>query len=191
MLSGIGDPLELEALNIPVVQDLPDVGLHFQDHYGVSFVAKTNIDCPAGAHRDKEGNPPGGLAQGFLEDFVAQFFGFFRIPDQQIMFETFIVEGCTDDKLSLTFMVLLVTPSNEGRVIVESADPLKQARIEISPKKHQEDLVYLSFGLKFLYEKLLPALDQYEMELSPSHEFLKADERQLYEYILMSANRFK
>jgi choline dehydrogenase len=38
MLSGIGDPAELQRLGIPVAQDLPGVGQNFQDHFGIGCV---------------------------------------------------------------------------------------------------------------------------------------------------------
>ena len=64
MLSGIGDPLELEALNIPLVQEAPHVGLHLQDHYGFSSTVTTNLACPKEAHRDEQGLPKGGTHLG-------------------------------------------------------------------------------------------------------------------------------
>jgi len=42
-LSGVGDRIELETLGIPVVKDIPDVGLHLQEHVGVSATARTNL----------------------------------------------------------------------------------------------------------------------------------------------------
>ena len=64
MLSGIGDPLELEEIGVPVVHPSPSVGLHLQDHYGFSSVVTTNLACPKDAHRDEDGKPKGGTHLG-------------------------------------------------------------------------------------------------------------------------------
>ena len=120
MHSGIGDALELNALGIPLVKDIPDVGLHLQEHVGVSAVAGTNIKCPFEAHRDEHGKPKGGTHLGFLNDFHAQFYGFYNLPETDVWFELLLIEGCLDEKYSLTFTTILMTPKNEGRVVLNS-----------------------------------------------------------------------
>lgn len=42
LLSGIGPARDLAALNIPVVHDLPAVGNHLQDHFGVDHTYRSN-----------------------------------------------------------------------------------------------------------------------------------------------------
>lgn len=42
MLSGIGNAAELEKMNIPVVKNLPGVGLNLQDRYEVTVVSELN-----------------------------------------------------------------------------------------------------------------------------------------------------
>lgn len=171
MLSGIGDPLELEELGVPLLHESPSVGLHLQDHYGFSSVVTTNLACPKEAHRDEEGKPKGGTHLGFLNDFVAQFYGWYRIPDSRVTFEMFLIEGCLEEKYTLTFTILLVSPSNEGRIILDSADPLKPARMEIHPHEHEEDINYLAYGLQLLYSRVvLPGLRQYGISLTPDVE---------------------
>ncbi|CAD7975090.1 unnamed protein product [Amoebophrya sp. A25] len=167
MLSGVGDPLELSALNIPVVQDLPHVGLHLQDHYGFSSTVTTNLACPKEAHRDEHGSPKGGTHLGFLNDFLAQFYAWYRLPESRVTFEMFLIEGCLDERYTLTFTILLVSPSNEGRIILDSADPMQQARMEIFPHVHEEDLNYLSYALRILYVKVFPALRQWDATITP------------------------
>lgn len=115
-LSGIGDPLELEALGIPVVKELPDVGLHLKEHIGLSATARTNLKCPTDGHRDEEGKPKGGTHLGYLNDFLAQFYGFFKLPDTETWFELLLIEGCIEEEYTLTLTTILLTPRNEGRV---------------------------------------------------------------------------
>ncbi len=56
---------------------------------------------------------------------------------------------------------------HQGRIILDSADPLKQARIDIHPHAQEEDLSYLSYALKLMYSKVLPALNEYELSCVP------------------------
>ena len=80
----------------------------------------------------------------------------------------FLIEGCLEEKYTLTFTILLVSPSNEGRIILDSADPSKPARMEIHPHEHEEDINYLAFGLQILYSKvILPGMRQYGISVSP------------------------
>ncbi len=136
MLSGVGDPLELSALGVEVVQEAPHVGLHLQDHYGFSSTVETNLKCPKDAHRDEHGVPRGGTHLGFLNDFLAQFYGFYKLPDTNVFFEMFLIEGCQEEKYTLTFTVLLLSPSNEGRIVLDSADPEEKPRLAIYPHVH-------------------------------------------------------
>ena len=61
MQSGIGDEYELEKLGIKLVKSLPHVGMHMQEHVGLSVTGTSNLKCPNGAHRDEKGNPKGGI----------------------------------------------------------------------------------------------------------------------------------
>ena len=80
MLSGIGDEIELNALGIPVKKNLHAVGANMKEHVGLSVTGTTNLKCPENAHRDDEGKPKGGTHLGYLNDFLAQFYGFFKLP---------------------------------------------------------------------------------------------------------------
>jgi choline dehydrogenase len=42
MLSGVGDAQNLQALGIPVVHDLPGVGMNLQDHVYVHYLASVD-----------------------------------------------------------------------------------------------------------------------------------------------------
>lgn len=176
MLSGVGDERELKELNIPTVKSLPHVGLHLQDHYGFSVVTHTKLACPKDAHRDENGLPEGGTHLGYLNDFLGQLYAFYKV--ENLKFEMFMIEGCVDEKYTLTFTLLLVSPSNQGRILLKSGDPMQGATMEIHPKAHDEDLNYLLSGLQRLYARVFPGLrDEFSLSVNPPTEIVADPEK--------------
>lgn len=110
-----------------------------------------------------------------MNDFHAQFYGFFKLPDSDVWFELLLIEGCLEEQYTLTFTTILMTPKNEGRVILNSKDPSAQAKIDFHPTALDDDILYLVNALKYLYLNVVSALRHYDLRLDPSTEILNND----------------
>jgi hypothetical protein len=115
----------------------------------VSATGVTNLACPQDGHRDEEKKPKGGTHLGYLNDFLAQFYGFFEVQGR--WFELLLIEGCLEEKYTITLTTILLSPENEGRVVVTSADARDQATIDFNPTSYESDIFAISSGLQKIY----------------------------------------
>eukprot|EP00927_Polykrikos_kofoidii_P032014 TRINITY_DN27399_c0_g2_i1.p1 TRINITY_DN27399_c0_g2~~TRINITY_DN27399_c0_g2_i1.p1 ORF type:complete len:990 (+),score=128.78 TRINITY_DN27399_c0_g2_i1:43-3012(+) len=186
-LSGIAEPLELERLGIPVVTSSPDVGLHIQDHIGLSVVVRTAVPCPEGYHSQEDGQTS---HLGDTSDFVAQLYAFLNATNNApgspglVDVEIMMLEGCLDGGLSLTFTIILLHPRSRGRLVVQSRNPRTTPHFDLQPLSHPDDLQQLFSVVHLLYTKILnhPALMDFELTVVPA-ESVVADVRELVDWI--------
>jgi choline dehydrogenase len=147
MLSGIGDPVELRRLGVPVVSGLSGVGQNLQDHpllMGVNFAAR----APLGPIRDNGGGSivnwksRAGLPGPDLHAFVVQ--GAHAGP--QIARDYAVPPDC------FAISPGLMRSQSRGYMRLESAAP--GGRIELQPNFLSEpsDLEALVEGLEFCME---------------------------------------
>jgi choline dehydrogenase-like flavoprotein len=132
MLSGVGRPLELEALQIPVVAESPEVGMNLQDHPNAGCVwASERSDSLFGV-LNEENLARFARGEGALTSNVAEAGGFLRThaaaerPDVQLHFVAglYSAEGLVPpDQHGLSCGACVLKPSSRGYVAVGSPDP--------------------------------------------------------------------
>jgi choline dehydrogenase len=182
LLSGVGPGAELQALGIPVVQDLPGVGKNLQDHLDVTVVQACVKPVsygltPATALR--------GLAdvarylvsrRGMYTTNAAEAGGFVKsapgepLPDLQFHFTT---APLSNHGLDLKFLlqqgyslhVCDLRPRSRGEIRLAGTDPLQHPVIEPNYLDHPADLEKLVLGVKVARRILAaPAFDPYRGE---------------------------
>jgi len=175
LLSGIGPGTELQALGLPVVQDLPGVGRHLHDHVDVVQV----VDAPhlkdlfglslTGAWRTLQGMLEWRRQRsGMLTTNFAEAGGFVRsapdagTPDLQFHF---VIGKLVDHGRKLVFghgysaHVCLLRPRSRGSVRLAGADPLAAPAIDPNFLGERDDVDRLVQGFKLLRRVLQqPAL---------------------------------
>lgn len=123
MLSGIGPAKELMALQIPIIADLPGVGLNLQDHPYVSVAFESNLPlaelssnrCEAGLLiRFEDSNELGADLQ-------------IDIP-----LDMFQELASSPEKVNLTFCSTILHPKSRGSVSLRSADAAAQPLIKLN-----------------------------------------------------------
>ena len=162
MLSGLGRPEELELLQIPVVAELPEVGLNLSDHpnsgaiWGIeeelSLLGALNDDNLAVF--ESEGRGP-------LTSNVAEVGGFARTreglpaPDVQFHFApaVFQSEGLVPaDRHGFSFGTCVLKPKSRGYVALGSPDPTAKPLIVHNYLEHPDDAASMVGGLRLTME---------------------------------------
>lgn len=142
MLSGIGDAEHLQAMEIPVVVDLPGVGQNLQDHILTCVVqeaiqdvhpAITSNGTEAGLFLHSEGN---------LD----------AAPDMQFFFGPiqFLSPGYTPANFGFTGAVSLTRFQNVGSVSLRSSDPKDPPILQMNYLQNQADVQKLVEGIKLM-----------------------------------------
>jgi choline dehydrogenase-like flavoprotein len=164
MLSGLGRPEELEPLQIPVVAELPGVGLNLQDH----------VNCGAAFRTDREVSLFGALndenlalftdeGQGPLTSNIAEAGGFVRTraglpaPDVQFHFAPaiFYKEGLVPgDGHGLSLGACVLKPKSRGYLMLASPDPTAKPLIVHNYLEHPDDRASLVAGVRMAMEIL-------------------------------------
>jgi choline dehydrogenase len=173
MLSGIGPGDQLQALGVPVVQDLPGVGENLQDH-----PYQTSVwDVPAGGSL-ADAESPKALFEyllrrsGPLTSSVAEAIAFVRSrpglaqPDLQFHFAPayFVDNGFEEyDGHAITMGPALVAPRSRGWVRLRSADPADKPRIQTNSLAEPEDVAALVAGTRLTRE--IAAAEPFASEL--------------------------
>ncbi|WP_430397442.1 GMC family oxidoreductase [Ferrovibrio sp.] len=185
--SGIGPAEELQALGIPVVQDLPGVGHNLQDHLliRVQHSCKKPITLHNLVRIDRAALAV--LQAHFLKSGVATSFPLeagayiksrpgLELPDLQCTF----LPGLSTGKLRLPFGArkpghaffancYMMRPESRGRITLRSNDPFAAPRIEPNYLADPRDVVTLRDGVRRLREIFAqPAFDDFRgAELAP------------------------
>ncbi|HEY9624646.1 MAG TPA: GMC family oxidoreductase N-terminal domain-containing protein [Crinalium sp.] len=182
MLSGIGSAEHLQALNIPVIADLPGVGQNLQDHplVGVGYQSTQVL-------------PPLTLTSNLVEA------GLFlhsnnngTTPDLQFLFSPglWVGSAIAPDVPGFTLILCLVKPQSRGTVTLHSANPADPPAIRVNYLQHEADLQVLVEGIKIARQ--LAHADAFVairgQEMAPGTE-ISSDEA-IATYIRQSANTF-
>ena len=162
MLSGLGRPEELEGLQIPVVAELPGVGLNLQDHpnAGASHTTAHEVSL-FGALNDENLARFQGEGQGPLTSNVAEAGGFARTrddldaPDVQLHFAPaiFAAEGLVPgQEHGFALGACVLKPKSRGQVALVSPDPTAKPLIVHNYYDHPDDLASAVAGVKLCLE---------------------------------------
>jgi choline dehydrogenase-like flavoprotein len=192
-LSGVGPGAALQALGLPVVHDLPGVGLHLHDHVDVVQV----VDAP---HlKDTVGLSLAGLGAmlrgvvewrrhrtGLLTTNYGESGAFIRsrpdepLPDLQLHF---VVAKLVDHGRATVLghgyscHVCLLRPRSRGSVTLASPDPLAAPRIDPAFLSDPDDTARLVRGFKRMRHVLAqPALAAHGGRELPASAAARSDE---------------
>lgn len=144
MLSGVGDPAELEPHGIRVRLPLPGVGKNLQDHVMAPLFFSRREPGPL--HRAMRADRIGVelakcylLGRGLASDLPGPLIAFLKtnpslaVPDVQLLFHgapltaaPYVAKPYAD---GFTCIVALLRPRSRGRVALASADPARAPRI--------------------------------------------------------------
>jgi choline dehydrogenase len=143
MLSGIGDAEQLQAMEIPVVVDLPGVGQNLQDHILVPVPYEATQDLHTAI--TSNGCAETGL---FLHSDSNQE----TAPDLELIFGPIMwaPPGYPNSGLGFTGLIALVHPENVGSVSLRSPDPKDTPIIRLNYLKSQSDVQKLVEGVRLM-----------------------------------------
>ncbi|MEH2361619.1 GMC family oxidoreductase [Nostoc sp.] len=143
MLSGVGDAKQLQALEIPVVVDLPGVGQNLRDHILVAVPYETTSDL----HTAITSN---GCAEAGL--FVYSQINQGVAPDLELIFGPIMwaPPGYPNSGLGFTGLIALVNPENIGSVSLRSPDPKDAPIIRLNYLQSQSDVQKLIEGVRIM-----------------------------------------
>ncbi|MEG4805680.1 GMC family oxidoreductase N-terminal domain-containing protein [Microcoleus sp. ARI1-B5] len=143
MLSGIGNAAQLQAMEIPVVVDLPGVGQNLQDHLlvGVPYEAMQDL------HTATTSN---GIAEAGL--FVHSKLNQGIAPDLELIFGPMMwaPPGYPNSGVGFTGLIALVHPENVGSVSLRSRDPKDAPVIRLNYLQNQSDVQKFVAGIKLM-----------------------------------------
>ena len=192
-LSGLGPANELKPHGISVLQDMPHVGRHLQDHIGVDFTLAVNRPSLNQKLRPVLGKFLVGLEYLFfkagpLAMSLNQAGGFVKsdpsleIPDLQLYFSPLSYSTAPQGKRPLMSpdpypAVRLgfnpTKPTSEGWISLKSSDPFESPKFVGNYLSTEEDKKVMISGMhlmrKFLKTKAMR--DIVEEELSPGSDF--------------------
>ncbi len=144
--SGIGPALELAALDIPIVCDLPGVGRNLIDHpqAGVSVVPKAGICDPS--------QPVAQIglrytAEGSTERADMQLY----TVGQADLTQTPALMSLVGAPMIFSVMAVLQRPRSRGQVALASADPRLPPRIDLNYLQDPEDRRRLMDGVRLAW----------------------------------------
>lgn len=145
LLSGVGPAAELRRLGLPVIVDLPGVGLNLQDHVLVGGVAyETRGDLPALVNNGAE-------TTWWWKSSASRL-----VPDcQPVLIEFPFATPELADRLTPNSYVLapsVVRPGSRGSVTLVSADPAVHPRIDINYLESQADVNALVAAIELCRE---------------------------------------
>ena len=158
LLSGVGPRAELERHGVPVVHELPGVGLHLQDHLaaGALYESLQPVSLYA-AETLRQVLRYLVFRKGMLTSNVAEAAAFVRSrpelpgPDLELLFSPVLFEGEGLEPPSghgFTVGVVLLQPRSSGVVGLRSANPFDPPRIEPRYLSAPEDLATLVHGVE-------------------------------------------
>lgn len=165
MLSGIGDPAELQSVGIQTMHPLRGVGRNFQDHYQARLVFKTrepitlNDSSRSPLQKMMIGMDYVFRRRGALSFGASLAGGFARTdesldrPDVQFHFQPLSVDSY-DTGLhtfsAFTISVCQLRPQSRGRVHLRSADARDAVRLQGQYLAEAEDAATLVRGVRYV-----------------------------------------
>lgn len=177
MLSGIGDPDQLQSFEIPVRSALPGVGQNLQDHIDFVLAYKSKIkdgfgiELAAGPKMISEIMKWRQDGSGLIASPMAEGGAFLKTspdlgrPDIQLHFVVSVVDDHArklHHGYGFSCHVCVLRPQSKGRVFLESKDPNKAPGIDPNFLGKQRDFDVLLKGAKLTREILnAPALSKY------------------------------
>ena len=143
MLSGIGDAEQLQAMEIPVVVDLPGVGQNLQDHILVPVPYETTQDLHTAITSNGCGET--GL---FLHSEINRGIA----PDLELIFGPIMwaPPGYPNSGVGFTGIIALTHPENIGSVKLRSPDPKDTPMIRLNYLQSQADVQKLVDAIKLM-----------------------------------------
>jgi choline dehydrogenase len=158
MLSGIGPAADLRRHGIPVVQDLPGVGLNLQDHPAGTLQVRCSrplslLDAQSPANVIKYLL----FRRGMLTSNGSEAIAFVRTraaldaPDVEIIFlpRLWLDEGLTPPtEHGFTMAAMLLRPRSRGTVTLRSADPSQPPVIAANHLSDPHDVATIVDGLR-------------------------------------------
>jgi choline dehydrogenase len=167
MLSGIGNAAQLQAMEIPVVVDLPGVGQNLQDHLlvGVPYEAMQDL------HTATTSN---GIAEAGL--FVHSELNQGIAPDLELILGPMMwaPPGYPNSGIGFTGLIALVHPENVGCVSLRSRDPKDAPVIRLNYLQSQSDVQKFVAGIKLMRQLFqTSAFDEFRgREVAPGADVL-------------------
>jgi choline dehydrogenase len=162
MLSGLGRPEELEALQIPVVAESPGMGLNLHDHPNAGAIFRTDHEVSLfGALNDENLALFESEGRGPLTSNVAEAGGFARTregleaPDVQLHFApaVFDAEGLVPgQEHGFSIGSCVIKPKSRGMVALASPDPTAKPLIVHNYYEHPDDLASAVAGVRLCLE---------------------------------------
>jgi choline dehydrogenase len=161
MLSGIGRPEELEALQIALVAESPEIGANLQDHANVGCIWLTDREDSLFGALNPENLARFARGEGPLTSNVAEAGGFIRTredleaPDVQLHFapSVFMAEGLVPpDAHGLACGACVLKPRSRGYVAVGSPEPTAKPLIVHNYYDDPDDLRTAIEGVRTVME---------------------------------------
>jgi len=193
-LAGLGPSQELKSHGIPIVQDMPDVGRHLQDHIGIDFTLAVNRPSLNQKLRPFLGKLMVGLEYFFFRSgplamSLNQAGGFIKSdeslgsPDLQLYFSPLSYSTAPQGKRPLMSpdpypAVRLgfnpTKPTSEGWISLKSSDPFESPKFVGNYLSTEEDKKVMVSGMhlmrKFLQTNAMK--DIVEQEIAPGSDIV-------------------
>jgi choline dehydrogenase len=161
MLSGLGRPAELEQLQIPLVAEVPELGLNLHDHPNAGLVYSMDEESSLFGALNDENLALFAGGQGPLTSNLAEAGGFIRTradlpaPDIQFHFvpARFAHEGLVPgDGHGFSIGSCVLKPKSRGYVALGSPDPTAKPLIVHNYLEHPDDVASIVAGVRTAFE---------------------------------------
>jgi choline dehydrogenase len=183
MLSGIGNADHLNALEIPVIADLPGVGQNLQDHLLVGI-----------GYQSTQVLPPISSTSNLVEAglFLHSSSNNAVTPDLQFLFSPalWIGSAIAPDIAGFTLISALVNPQSRGTVTLQSRNAADPPVIQANYLQHETDVQVLVEGIKIARQLVHSGVfdEIVGKELAPGSEVIS--DAEIAAYIRQAANTF-
>jgi choline dehydrogenase len=180
MLSGIGDAVQLQALGISIVANLPGVGQNLQDHILLPVVYQATQDLNFAS--------TSGMGEAGL--FLHSKGNSEAAPDLQFIFNPtqFLPPGYTPADYGFSGAIGLTRLQNIGRISLRSSDPKDAPRFRMNYLQHETDVQKLVDAIQLMRQLFhTPFFDEFRgAEIAPGADV--QSEEALVAYIRNNAS---